>query len=176
MGLRVSWLLCLLLLAAVAPVTASVRTVPPNGGDPSLGEHLFNGAVRFQKGGKPCSACHSIAGAGGAVGPPLTTVYARYGGAKTLDALLTTIAFPAMVPVFSNHPLTARERGALIAYLARVSQTPVRSAAPPLATPTGSRLVLLALFYAALLALLAQFVWRKRLTGVRRALVTRSTR
>ncbi|TAM61064.1 c-type cytochrome [bacterium] len=166
MAARVGWMLVLLFLAIAVPGLVSAQA--PAGGDAALGARLFSGAVRMQNGGTPCIACHSAGAAGGTYGPDLTTVFTRYGGAKNLEPVLATIAFPSMQPVFARHPLTAAERADVIAYLGAVaSAAPQRDAA---------RFPLLGLLFAIVALVAMAVIWRKRLTGVRRALVSRSTR
>ncbi len=173
MGLRTASFLVLVLLAGQVPGPASAQPAPTLG-NASQGERFFDGTVRFRNGGTPCIACHTGAAPGGTLGPSLTTVYTRYGGAGALEAVLTTIAFPAMQPVFTDRPLTATERADLIAYLREIA--PARSGSHAPSRSEGARFLLLGFLYAGLLVSLAQLVWRKRLNGVRRTLVTRRVR
>lgn len=173
MGLRTALFLVLVLLAGQVAGSASARPVAAVG-DPSQGERLFDGAVRFQNGGTPCIACHTGAVSGGTLGPSLATVYTRYGGAGALGAVLRTIAFPAMQPVFADRPLTPAERADLTAYLREIASTRSGSQTPP--RPQGARFLLFGFLCAALLLSFAQLLWRKRLAGVRRSLVARGAR
>ena len=173
MGLRTASFLVLVLLAGQVPGRASAQPVPTLG-NPVQGERFFDGAVRFQNGGTPCIACHTAAAAGGTLGPSLATVYTRYGGAGALGAVLTTIAFPAMQPVFADRPLTPSERADLIAYLREIAST--RSGPRTAPRPQGARFLLFGFLCAGLLLSFAQLIWRKRLAGVRRRLVARGVR
>ena len=105
---------------------------------------------------------------GGQLGPDLTGAFAKYGGQKGLQAVLEAVAFPTMAPIFSRKPLTAAERADLAAFLesAATDQRPARQA---------GKLVGLSVGVAAVIALLALAIWRRRLYGVRRSLVDRST-
>lgn len=135
-------------------------------GDPVAGRALFTGARRLQNGGPACIACHTVAGigelGGGQVGPDLTGAYAKY-GATGLPAVLASIPFPTMLPIFTAHPLTAVEQADLVAFLAQ----------PMTAPPANSLGVVLIIMVvgAALLLILAQIYWRRRLTTVRRSLL-----
>lgn len=90
-------------------------------GDTQRGRDLFVGGRGFANGGTACIACHDTAelGApgGGLWGPDLTQVVQRYGGEAGLRAVLGTIAFPSMVPVYQNRPLTPQEQADLTAFL-----------------------------------------------------------
>ncbi len=90
-------------------------------GNPDAGRALFTGARAFTNGGEACIACHDTAAlgapGGGLLGPDLTRVVARYGGETGLRAVLGTITFPSMVPVFRNRPLSPQEQADLTAFL-----------------------------------------------------------
>ncbi len=102
-------------------------------GDPVIGKELFTGVTRFANGGPPCMACHSVGGigtlGGGQLGPDLTEVVARYGGATAVDAFVAGTPTPTMRAVWSPHPLTPEERASVVSFLsqAAVSQRPAEA-------------------------------------------------
>jgi mono/diheme cytochrome c family protein len=150
--------------------TTPTETTPAGEGDVADGKELFTGAGRFAEGGPSCLSCHSVAGigalGGGQLGPDLTGAYEKYGGAKGLDAVLESVAFPTMAPIFSSKPLTAEERADLVAFLA---------AAPDKERPADAarNLVVLSGMVVIGLGAIGLGVWRRRLGGVRKPLVNR---
>jgi mono/diheme cytochrome c family protein len=153
---------------ASAPTAAA--SLPP--GDPAVGKELFTGVVRFQKGGAPCMACHSIAGigalGGGALGPDLTPAFNKYTDAG-LTTFLATMPLPTMNAVWSARPLTPQEQSNVRAFLqqASVAGRPIEAL---------GRLAALAAGGTVLLFLIAQLYWRRRLTTVRRSMLERSAK
>jgi len=150
---------------APAPVVISA-------GDPVAGQALFVGSARFQNGTPACISCHSVTGigalGGGAMGPDLTQVFDTYGEAG-LASVLATPPFPTMKPIFDAHPLTPEEGADLIAFL--------QTAATRQPSPSRlGQLGLLAVALFAVLMILAQVVWRRRLNAVRRPMVVNSGR
>lgn len=167
-------LLVLLLSLTVfegAPALAAPPNQTPPPGDAAMGKALFMGIVRFQNGGPSCMACHSIAGVGalggGALGPDLTSAYAKL-GEQGINIILSTTPLATMKPVFENRPLTPEEQAHLRVFLQQ---------APLAERPIESLLTLAALGAAgaAALLLLTHLSWRRRLAGVRRPLVERAT-
>ena len=102
------------------PVAPAPR---PAAGDASAGKDLFTGSTQLSHGGAACVSCHTIAGlgtlGGGRLGPDLTRAAAKYGGANGLAHVLSSIAFPKMVPVYRDHPLTPSEQAAFNQVLTR---------------------------------------------------------
>ena len=142
-------------------------------GDPEAGKDLFTGITRFANGGPPCMACHSVGGigalGGGQLGPDLTEVASRYGGATGLDAFVAGTPTPTMRAVWSQHPLTNEERASVVSFLgqAGVTQRPVQ-AIWQLAGLAGLGLVVL--------LAIAGLNWRNRLrNGVWRPMVSQPT-
>ncbi len=139
------------------------------GGDPAVGKGLFMGTARFQNGGPPCMACHSVAGigalGGGALGPDLTQALTRYGGAAGLTAFLTGVPTATMNSVWTRSPMTPEERANVVAFLeqASVSQRPAGAVGQLAGLAAAGTVVVLGT---------AQLVWRRRLRAVRRPMVS----
>lgn len=152
-----------------SPSSQSPSPVPQ--GDPLIGKELFIGDVRFQNGGPACIACHSAGGigslGGGKLGPNLSTTFQKSGPAGT-RAVLTSLPFPTMKAVWSDHPITPQEQENLVAFL----QTSLaqRSAS------AVDDLVAVVLQFAGLLFLLTALLFLRRLTSVRRAMVKRAVK
>lgn len=152
-------------LAASQPPSGEQLTSPA--GDAAVGKNLFMGTARFQNGGPPCMACHSVGGigalGGGALGPDLTGAYA-----KLKDAAVTwPETVQPMRAIFAEKPLTADEKDHLLMFLqsASVSERP---------TEAVGQLAGLAVLGTAVLLGLAHLTWRHRLHQVRRPMVSRS--
>ena len=157
-----------------APATAGqAASAPAVQGDPEIGKELFTGVTRFANGGPPCMACHSVGGigalGGGQLGPDLTGVGERYGGAAGLNAFVAGTPTPTMKAVWSQHPLTAEERASVVAFVgqAGVSERPAEAI---------WQLAGLAVLGVVILLTVAAFNWRQRLRfGVRRPMVAKPT-
>ena len=147
------------------PVQAPVPALPA--GNSVIGKNLFMGIIRFQNGGPPCMACHSITGigalGGGALGPDLTPAYTKF-GENGVASILVTFPFPTMNPIFSKYPLTPEEQANLRAFLqaAYLAERP---------TQAIGRLTLLAVVGMVVLLVLAHLLWRRRLSKVRQQLL-----
>jgi mono/diheme cytochrome c family protein len=157
---------------AAAPATAAT-SAPAVQGNPVIGKDLFTGVVRFHNGGPPCLACHSTGGigalGGGQLGPDLTTVLTRYGGAAAVDAFVGGTPTPTMKAVWSQRPLTTEERASVVAFLgqAGLSERPAE---------TIWQLAGLTVLGVVVLLAAAGFKWRNRLKfGVWRPMVARPT-
>jgi mono/diheme cytochrome c family protein len=152
---------------------SSAAAAPALKGDAEKGKEFFTGNERFANGGPPCMACHSTGGlgafGGGHLGPDLTDVSKRLGGASGLSAWLAGLPTPTMKAVWTKQPPTPQERADVAAFLAQEGLA-VRTASAiwQLAGLTG--------LGAAILLLLAGFRWRNRLKyGVRRPMMATPT-
>ena len=158
------WLLVALLLG-----TPAAGQPPPSA---AVGAQLFAGSVAFQNGGPACATCHSIGGLafpnGGTMGPDLTHTVARFGDAG-IDAMLQTLFFPTMQPIFDAHPLTPAEQANLKAFFQTAQNRPPAPNITPL-------LLLIACGGGGIWLVVAHLTWRRRLGGVRRTLVATATR
>lgn len=167
--------------SASAPPPASVSVSPAGAtapaikasavtGNPQIGKDLFTGVARFRNGGPPCMACHSVAGigalGGGQLGPDLTTVVTRYGGAVAVAAFVGGSPTPTMNAVWLQHPLTPDERANVVAFLAQatVSQRPAEAI---------WQLAVLAVAGLAILLVIVGWLWRGRLSEVRRPMIAK---
>lgn len=159
-------------LGVTQPSLPSPQTPQPAlVGNPQAGRDLFTGAKSLSAGGSACAACHDTAGlgapGGGLLGPDLTQVVQRYGGEAGLRGTLGVIAFPSMVPVYRNRPLTPQEQADLAAFLAQTAEQ-----SPP---SRGVRhLAVYALAFGVMdVFLVGLFAWHRRLPRAARRPLTR---
>ena len=154
---------------AAQPAATGAGAANAPKGNPELGKDLFTGVVRFQNGGPPCMACHSVSGigalGGGQLGPDLTEVVKRYGGASAVDAFVAGTPTPTMKAVWGGRPLTVEDRANVVSFLgqAEVSQRPAEAI---------WELAALAALGVVILLAIAAFIWKDRLRfGVRGPMV-----
>ncbi|NIV35983.1 MAG: c-type cytochrome [Anaerolineae bacterium] len=154
-------------------LTADTQPEPAVEGNAGRGRALFTGTQRFENRGPSCRACHSVSGigalGGGALGPDLTGVAERFGGAQGLNAWLAQPPTPTMETLWSQRPLTAQERADLVAFLQEAS---LQERLPRVLL----RLLGLSLSGALALVVVGAITWRKRLRSVRGSMVERSIR
>jgi hypothetical protein len=137
-------------------------------GNSDVGKNLFTGSTRFQAGGPPCLACHSIAGigalGGGAMGPNLTGTYDRLGAAM----VVWPKGVPPMRAIFMDKPLTPDEKTDLLAFFeaAAVTQRPTRAVL---------QLSVLAAAGTVLMLGLTHLIWLRRSRSVRKTMVRYQT-
>lgn len=137
-------------------------------GDPERGKALYVGTASFANGGAPCLACHGIGGAGlgmaagASYGPDLTDFYQNY-GAEGVVAILETLPFPSMEPIYAKRPLTEKEQQNLTAFFAAVSKEEPVSLQGAFILQAGGAFVAF--------GVLLYFAGRGRLRNVRRSLV-----
>ncbi|MEN8144173.1 MAG: c-type cytochrome [Gemmatimonadota bacterium] len=152
-------------LAEPAAAPSANGAAPAPAGDPAAGRALFTGERQLAAGGPACSSCHSANAAGlsgGTLAKDLSQVSETYGVA--LPGVLKTTPFPVMQDIFAARPLTDEEIADITALLLE-TPAPGAAAGSVFAFPAsgaGGAIVLL---------LLAGFVWRGRLRGVRKPLI-----
>jgi mono/diheme cytochrome c family protein len=136
------------------------------------GTALFLGRKPLQEGGASCVECHAVKSAdgalgGGQLGPDLTLVYKRLNRRKGLEAWLTNPASATMKPIFNKHPLKPAEIDALTAFFEQTSKESGAEAAGAYRL----RFILIGLAGAAFGLVVLGLIWKRRIRGVRRALV-----
>jgi len=153
--------------ASADPHSTSPGSLPA--GDAARGRDLFMGNAHFTNGGPPCMACHNVGSngllGGGTLGPDLTNVSGRYSDAD-LGQTLNSIPWPAMKPIFSEHPLTSQEQADLRTFLESSAGQPGANKEP----------LIFGISLTGLVAVTGAFGWiyRRRLRGVRKALVQKA--
>lgn len=145
---------------------------PFSGDDVRLGRELFLGIRSLQGGGPACVSCHSVSGigvlAGGGLAPELSAVFGRLNGRKGLSTWLAAPATNTMQALFESKSLEAEsEILPLVAYFADLAGSPAEPS-------QASTLIFILLGLGGTAALLMVFdaLWKARLRGVRRPLVS----
>jgi len=114
--------------------TAAQDAVKASPEEIRLGQRLFEGSVRFAKGGPACNACHHVnhptLGAGGILASDLTLSFSRM-GREGLDAMLAEAPFPVMQVAYAEKAVSPEEIRALAGFLQRAD---AESAAQPVAS------------------------------------------
>jgi mono/diheme cytochrome c family protein len=107
--------------AAAQPAPAA----PPSAEEMRLGQQLFEGSVRFEKGGPACNACHHIdhpaVTGGGILAKDLTQSHSRMGTAG-LNAMLAKAPFPVMQAAYQGKPISGVEVKALAGFMQQADQ------------------------------------------------------
>lgn len=134
-------------------------------GDVARGRALFLGQQKLSNGAAACIACHQASGlpiTGGRLGPDLSSAHLKLGGDRGLISWLRNPPTKVMSSVFRPAPMTAEEAAALTAFLRSTSEDPTRLTQAPL-----RRVQTIGLLGSLLAFVLAGFIWRDRLHGVR---------
>ena len=142
-------------------------------GNVKNGQDLFMGYQHFKNDGPVCMGCHSVGEngllGGGVMGPDLTDVSKRRSQLELVATLSNSTATlsAVMEPIYAEHPLTASEQADLIAFLTASVGQP----------ESDKELLILSISLAGVLGCIGaiQFIYRKRLRGVRRPLVKEHT-
>ncbi len=136
------------------------------GGNSHTGERLFRGLLIPKNRGPACMSCHNVSGAaalgGGTLGPDLTRTYIKFGEAGT-SALLASLPFPVMRPIYQDHPLTSEEQADLKSFFREMAKRRPVDKTPEVAAITGVGFIVFLILIAV--------IWRNRLRAVREALV-----
>ncbi len=100
------------------------------------------------------------------MGPDLTDEYSKL-GPDGMDAVLDTLYFAPMSPLYNKRPLTPTEQQDLAAFFRQAAQNPTRH-------EFTAELGVISLAGCLGLFALNGIVWKKRLRGVRRSLELRA--
>lgn len=137
------------------------------------GRSLFQGTTRFANGGPACAECHNVATlpfpGGGTMGPDLTHEYSKASPAG-LKAVLQSLMFPTMAPLFHDHELTPDEQAQIFVFLKDADQ---RSHA---SSNFGGILAGVGVAGLLIFLAIASFLGRDRVRSVRGALLERVLR
>ena len=143
---------------------ALAQAAAPDAALAARGARLFSGQTRLAHGGAACKSCHAAAGGGlssegGHLAVGLGSAWTQIGPAG-IQAMIATPPFAPMAAAYGEHPLTAAETAAILAFLQRSAQQPrpagalQRPASMLVGGGAGALLVLL----------LLQLAWRRRKT------------
>ena len=151
-----------------------VSTAPFTDADRAQGRKIYLGTQRLAAGGSACISCHRMCDApalgGGRLGPDLTNVFERLKGRAALSAWLMAPGTETMQPIFKNHPFSAEEIHALVAYFESTT------AEPPADSSRGRVTFLLSGLAGAIVGVFfLDAMWKNRFQSVRRSLVEANT-
>ena len=142
------------------------RTTSP--ADALAGKDLFIGRTPLTNSGPACLACHNVSGTGliggGTVGKDLTASYALM-GEPGLTSILKTPPFPVMKEISATKPLTDSEIANLVAFLKEAGSTPATS------SQNSALFFVITAAGAIFVFVIFQFLWRRRLSNVRRSML-----
>jgi mono/diheme cytochrome c family protein len=134
-------------------------------GDSLRGRELFLGQRKLSNGAAACVACHQASGLpliGGKLGPDLSAAHLRLGGDRGVISWLRNPPTKVMSSVFRPAPITAEEAADLTAFLRVTAENSTQVSQAPL-----RRVQAVGLLGSLLAFVLAGFIWRGRLHGVR---------
>ncbi len=105
---------------AAPPVQAAASAAAPTPDEIRLGQDLYEGRVRFAKGGPACNACHHVSNdavlGGGILAKDLTTAFSRM-GKQGVVAILGNAPFKVMALAYAQSPFTDDEIHAVASFL-----------------------------------------------------------
>ena len=145
-------------------VASPLYAAAPDPGLAASGARLFSGQTRFAAGGAACISCHAadgggLASAGGHLAIGLGHAWVDIGPAG-IQAMVSSPPFAPMAAAYADHPVSAAETSALLAFLQRSAQQPQSTGA---LQRHGSMLVAGGAGLAAILLAL-QLIWGRRKT------------
>ena len=136
--------------------------------DASAGKDLFMGRTSLKNNGPACLACHNVSGigliGGGTVGKDLTGSYSLM-SEPGLTSILKTPPFPVMKEISATKPLTDSEIVNLVAFLKEAGSTPATS------SQNSALFFVITAAGAIFVFVIFQFLWRRRLSNVRRSML-----
>jgi mono/diheme cytochrome c family protein len=138
-------------------------------GDAGKGRDIYTGKIPLKHGGAACLSCHNISGVGalggGSMGNDLTKAYSAL-GEQGIASILKTPPFPIMKEIYAEQPLTEDEIAHLVAFLQEVS-----GGGEPTPAQSPRIFIIIGVVGFLIIAGVFQFLWRRRLSGVRQPMV-----
>ena len=155
--------------SAPPPEQDTEEITPVAAGNASMGRDIFIGRTPLNNGGTACLSCHNISGigalGGGSMGKDLTEAYSVI-GEQSLISILKTPPFPIMKEIYAEQPLTDDEIAHLIVFLQEAS-----SGGEPTPAQSPRIFIIISIVGFLLVVGIFQFLWRRRLSGVRQHMV-----
>jgi mono/diheme cytochrome c family protein len=155
--------------SAPLPEQDTEKIAPVPTGDAGIGRDIFIGKTRLNNGGTACLSCHNVSGigalGGGNMGSDLTEAYSAL-GEPGITSILKTPPFPLMIEIYAEQPLTKNETAHLVAFLQEVS-----GSGEPTLTQSPRIFIIIGVVGFLIIAGIFQFLWRRRLSGIRQLMV-----